>query len=172
MSKSAKVTASFLFNNFNPMVITLEAILDLLIFQLSGIELCADTKRIISILKPEELSSLKTEHHGKVVVRDEKEFLRVDLKEYIAIKEEKLSDETRAILMELNNEGIVFFVDKVIELISIDPQSPYHSYYFASDSGEYIDGIIKYEDKLYMVPDYKKISMSAKQRLRGYNGIY
>lgn len=150
------------------MVKTLELILDLVIFQMSDKEFCADTKKVITILKPEELSYIPdTEKKGvPVLMRDNKEFMVVNINNYLNLKNSVFTSETRAILLEMEDQRMVFFVDKVIEIISIDSNfATVLSEFHIPEERDYIDGIIKYEDREFVLPDYKKIASHAKQNL-------
>lgn len=145
------------------MVSTLELILDLVIFQIEGKEYCADTRRVNAILKPEEIAyvaGIKT-IRSALILRDNKEYVLINLRKFLNLPEQKFSTETRAVLMELDDQRIAFFVDRVIEIISLDVNSAYVQK--VSGEEDFINSIIRYEQRDFLVPDFKKISANAQE---------
>lgn len=144
------------------MVNTLEAILDLVVFLLSDREYCADTKKIVAILKPEEISFDLENRTGKVLVRDNKEYLLTNVKKFLKLKEEKFSNSTRVILLESDGLKILFYVDQVLEIISIHTGSALIVQNEPLED-EFIEMVIEYEHRRFELPDYHKMALITKQ---------
>lgn len=147
------------------MVKTLELILDLVVFQISGMEFCAKTENVIAIMRPDELSyTLGTEQkHLPTIIRDKREFLFTDLRKTFNLQSEKFTTDTRAILMEMNNIGLIFFVDRVVEIISIEQNNEISAADFQEMIGiDFIDRILIYENRKFLLPDYHKILLNIK----------
>lgn len=137
---------------------SIENISGLLIFQIGEIEFCTDLKLISAIMKPDEV---KTDRSGNRLTHEfsERKYMTIDFASYYSLIPDKTLGSCRVLLLEVYGQKISFFVDKVLEIISLDK-------IFIEESVEmellndrdYLSYIMSIQGNRIYFPDYDRIA--------------
>ncbi len=141
-----------------PSSASIENISGLLIFQLGDMEFCTDLKLISAIMKQGEV---KTDRLGNRLTHEfsERRYMTVDFAGYYSLKPDKKLDSCRVLFLEVFGQKFSFFVDKVLEIISLDKIFIEESVEMEfSTDGEYISYIMSIQGKRFYFPDYGRIA--------------
>jgi chemotaxis signal transduction protein len=137
---------------------SIENISGLLIFQIGELEFCTDLKLISAIMKPDEV---KTNRSGNRLTHEfsERKYMTIDFAAYYSLMSDKTLDSCRILFLEVYGQKISFFVDKVLEIISLDK-------IFIEESvgmelltdRDYLSYIMSIQDDKFYFPDYDRIA--------------
>ncbi len=138
--------------------VSIENISGLLIFQIGNMEFCTDLKLISAIMKPEEV---KMDRLGNRLTNEfsERKYMTIDFAEYFSMKAAKMQDSCRVLFIEVYGQKISFYVDKVLEIISLDKIFIEESVEMelCSDK-DYVSFVMSIQDKRFYFPDYSRIA--------------
>lgn len=136
----------------------IENISGLLIFQIGEMEFCTDLKLISAIMRPDEV---KTDRSGNHLTHEfsEHKYMAVDFAGYYYLKPDKLLESSRILLLEVYGHKISFFVDKVLEIISLDKIFIEQSIEMQlSSDTNYVSFVMSIQGNRFYFPDYDRIA--------------
>ncbi len=137
---------------------SIENISGLLIFQIGLLDFCTDLKLISAIMKPDEV---KTDWLGNRLTHEfsERKYMTIDFAGYYSVEPDKKLESGRVLFLEIYGQKISFFVDKVLEIISLDKIFIEESVEMElSDDMDYISSVLSIQGNKYYFPDYSRIS--------------
>jgi Chemotaxis signal transduction protein len=140
--------------------IDVENFTGLVIFSIDDWEFCINFQDVLLILRGDEIKhvdSIKATVH----LREEgksTEFLLLNFASYFGLKERSLNSNTRMLFVQHKGNEYGFYVDSIKEIITTDKDFVRNKLEFISISGtDYIKGLIKFENRTFLFPDYDKI---------------
>ena len=137
---------------------SIENISGLLIFQIGEKEFCTDLKLISAIMKPEEV---KTDRVGNRLTHEfsERKYLTVNFAGYYSVEPDKTMDSCRVLFLEVYGQKISFYVDKVLEIISLDKIFIEESIEMEfSTARDYVSYEMSIQGNRFYFPDYDRIA--------------
>ncbi len=137
---------------------SIENISGLLIFQIGDMEFCTDLRLISAIMKPYEV---KTDRLGNRLTHEfsERKYMTVDFAGYYTLEPAKELDSCRVLFLEIYGQKVSFYVDKVLEIISLDKIFIEESVEMElSTDLEYVSYVMSIQGKRFYFPDYDRIS--------------
>jgi len=137
---------------------SIENISGLLIFQIGKMEFCTDLKLISAIMKPEEV---KIDRMGNRLTHEfsERKYMTIDFAAFYSLESDKLLDSCRVLFLEVYGQKISFYVDKVLEIISLDKIFIEESVEMElSSDKDYISYIMSIQGNRFYFPDYDRIA--------------
>lgn len=136
----------------------IENISGLLIFQIGDKEFCTDLKLVSAIMKPEEV---KSDRRGNRLTHEfsDRKYMAIEFAEYYSTGPDKTLDSCRALFLEIYGQKISFYVDKVLEIISLDKIFIEESVEMElSTDKDYVSSILSIQGKRFFFPDYDRIA--------------
>ncbi len=142
---------------------TLDTLSGLMIFQISGIEFCADLKEVLTVLKPvdvdltpeELLSSKKKIRYRNFLIPV------IPIHKLLKLNRKVPGSDSRIIVIEISEKLIAFLSDKIIEILTIDPSVINNIKITEETTDEMIRAHLEFEDREVLLPDYRKIYSST-----------
>ncbi len=160
--RKARENHNLYHQDIDPVIMSSSALIEnisgLLIFQIGNKEFCTDLKLISAIMRPEEV---KTDRVGNRLTHEfsERKYMTIDFAEFFSLEPDKTLDSCRALFLEIYGQKISFYVDKVLEIISLDKIFIEESVEMELSVGEdYISSILSIQDKSFYFPDYDRIA--------------
>jgi purine-binding chemotaxis protein CheW len=148
------------FSKMEDLSIDVEKFTGLVIFCIDDWEFCINFQDVALILRGDELKNIK--NINTFLHRDDKEksdnFMSLDLGVFFGLKEKKPIENSRFLCIQNNTLEFGFFVDSIKEIITIDRDFVHKKLEFISiASKDYIKGLIKFEKRTFLYPDYNRI---------------
>jgi purine-binding chemotaxis protein CheW len=137
----------------------------LIVYQVSDKEFCAELNDISAIIKVSEILPRASlgESLQPFIIFDNEKIPIVDLHRFFGYKFEEPSEDTRILLVEIGERKIGVFVEKVIEIISIDRVIGPSLEFSPNDQTKFLLGTFKYEERIIFLPDFKEIIADFEQ---------
>lgn len=137
--------------------VSLGNISGLLIFQIAKKEFCTDLKPVTAILKPGEYKVHNRGYKPTRIVPDQNH-TPIDFAGFYSLKNDNSLDSTRVLYLELYGQKISFYVDKVMEIISLDKLFIEESIRMELTDGlDYVNYILSIQQNKYYFPDFARI---------------
>ncbi len=136
----------------------------ILVFNIARLEFCLDIKYVSSIVTPQEKNMLTTSNNlgnEKIKVNEEM-MLILNFHSMFGVKTPPEDDNTRYVLLDFMKRKIVFMVDNIKEIISIDKKTRDALKYVPIEDKPYLDGKIIYDGQIILYPDLEKIIRDQK----------
>lgn len=144
--------------------IDIEKFTGLVIFSIDDWEFCVNFHDVLLILRGDELKHIEDINlflHPEADKSDS-EFLVLNLGSYFGLRERKISPNTRMLFINNKFAEFSFYADCIKEIITIDKEFVRKKLEFISISGtDYIKGLVKYENRTFLFPDYNRIVTAA-----------
>ncbi len=147
---------------------TLDSLRGIIIFNIGSKEYCTDIKNVVTIMKPAELKIFKAKNSEDPEAHyNDNQFKLIDIQflyEYPAIK---VDDNTRIILFEAFGKHFGFYVNKVIEIITIDKIFLEKGLdIIPINNIPYVSEILKLQEREILIPHFERFSKDL-ARLKG-----
>lgn len=142
---------------------TLDTLSGLMIFQISGIELCADLKEVLTVIKPADMNLTPDElFSSKKKIRYRNFSIPlIPIHKVLKLNRKIPGADARIMVIEISGKLIAFLADKIIEILTIDPVIINNINILEDDNDEMIRALLEFEDREVLVPDYRKIYAST-----------
>ncbi|MCU7495181.1 MAG: hypothetical protein HF314_04795 [Ignavibacteria bacterium] len=140
----------------------------LVIFMMDNHELCANIAEVPAIIKPEELKKYFNLYNkgNKNLKQYGSSFPVIDSTTLFRYAAGRPTPDSRILLINCDNLIFALCAEKVIEIITVNRKNGESCLEFTPLEGDsYIKGIIHYEDKAWLFPDYIKISSELQAKL-------
>jgi len=144
---------------------SIENISGLLIFQIGDKEFCVDLKLITAIMKPGEI---KTERRGKKLTSEfsEQQYRIIDFAAFYSLYLNNISDSSRVLFLEIYGQKVSFYVDKVMEIISLDKIFIEESVQMVHEQRiDYVGYVMGIQDRKYYFPDFDRIAKEIRSSI-------
>ncbi len=149
------------------LLIDVEKFTGLVIYSLDEWEFCLDFRNVLLILKGDELKHIENLNsflHGSEE-NSASDFLVLNFSGFFGLKERKLGPQSRMIFVQHKDSEFSFYVDSIKEIITVDREFVRNKLEFISIAGtDNIKGLIKFENRTFLFPDYDKIVQTALQQ--------
>jgi chemotaxis signal transduction protein len=143
---------------------SLENISGLLIFQIANFEFCTDLKQVSAIMKPDEVKNnlgALTDFSYNFLNQD---YLLIDFSNLYTLKVSSNNSSSRILFLEVFGTTISFYVDKVIEIISLDKIFIESSVDIQPSPGiNYVGSVMSIQNRNFYFPDYEKIAKEPRR---------
>ncbi len=143
---------------------SLENISGLLIFQIANFEFCTDLKQVSAIMKPDEVKNnlgALTDFSYNFLNQD---YLLIDFSNLYTLKVSSNNSSSRILFLEVFGTTISFYVDKVIEIISLDKIFIESSVDIQPSPGiNYVGSVMSIQNRNFYFPDYEKIAKEVRR---------
>jgi len=130
-----------------------------LVFNIAELEFCIDIKYVSSIVTPQDKNKLTINSNlGIENIKTKKEMVhRLNFHALFGINTPPEDDNTRYLLLDFRKRKIVFRVDNIKEIISINKKTRDLLQYVSIKDKPYLNGKIIYDDQLIFCPDLNRI---------------
>ena len=125
-----------------------------LIFHINDRELCLDMNDLVKIMDLPE-SSLKN-NKDSVMEFGGLAFNILNLSKIFKLKKNKINCNSKMILLEVKERAICFIADKIVEILASNDRAS-ETRTFIKSTDPYLKGIMQYEGRDILVPDFGKI---------------
>jgi len=130
------------------------------IFKLNNVEYGIEITKVNEIVKPQEVTKMPgtPDYVEGVVNLRGKVIPIVDLKVKFKLNKEERNEDTRIIVVNVNNKVIGMIVDEVFEVLRInEEQIDDTSDIAVAISDDYLQGVAKFEDRLIILLNLEQI---------------
>jgi len=134
----------------------------IIVFNISNQEFCINEKDLVTILNPQDqelkfnnLISNNEIRMGDIAVPF------FDIHSYLRLHKPSHTDDTRILVVLIDEIKIGFFVEKVKEIITVDVKIIGDTLEFIPFKGLHLKGKILYEGREIYLPDLKEIAVNA-----------
>jgi len=130
-----------------------------LVFNIAELEFCIDIKYVSSIVTPQDKNKLTINSNlGIENIKINNEMVhRLNFHALFGIKTPPEDDNTRYLLLDFRKRKIVFRVDNIKEIISINKKTLDLLKYVSIKDKPYLNGKIFYDDQIIFCPDLNRI---------------
>lgn len=144
--------------------IDVEKFTGLVIFSIDDWEFCVNFKEVLLILRGDEMKNV--ENIGEILRHDDEpsipEINLMNFCSFFGLKERNPKANTRLLFVQGKETVAGFFVDGIKEIITVDREFVRNKLEFISIQGtDYIKGLIKFENRTFLYPDYEKIIINS-----------
>lgn len=141
-----------------------EDLMGIIVFELSGLQYCANIRYLQTILNPMEslpgFPDMALSIPG--IQMYDNTFAFIDLYKILALERCGITPSSRILLLETGEKKIAFCVEKIIEIITLSEKDKIMKVKFDRPESEgLIAGYLRYNDHKYILPDYSKIALMA-----------
>lgn len=137
----------------------IESLNGLIIFQINQREFCADIKEVAAIINPKEIGqedNLKSpEPH---LIFDNMKIPILPIQNYFSLNIGEQTEFFRIVLVEAIEKMFGFFVEKVEEIYTMSREFTDQLTFMQDEENPYLMGIINYEQRELMLPNYGRIA--------------
>ncbi len=142
----------------------IDSIKGILVFKIAGLEFCIDIEYVSSIITPQDKSMLTTSNNlGNENIKVNEEMMPIlNFHSMFGFKTPPEDDNTRYILLDFNKRKIVFMVDNIKEIISINKKTRDALNYVPLKDKPYLNGKIIHDGQIILYPDLDKIIRDQK----------
>ena len=99
----------------------------------------------------------------KSVTYGESDFITINLHKYFDMKLKGIHSDSRILLIEYNEFKLGFFVDKIIEMITVDANIIQNIHTEVKSMNVFIKSMLKFNGKKFIIPDFDKIIACLKK---------
>jgi len=132
----------------------------IVIFKLNDEEFCVDIMDVLEIIRMQTITKVPDVPsfvEGIINLRGTVIPI-IDLKKRLNMKLTSYDDNTRIIIIKINEKSVGFIVDSVTEVLHVEPESIKEAPDIIAGIGkEYIESVISYDDRLIINLDLEKI---------------
>jgi chemotaxis signal transduction protein len=141
-----------------------DSIKGVLVFNIAGLEFCIDIKYVSSIVTLKDKNMHTTSNNlGNENIKVNEEMMPIlNFHSMFGLKTPPEDDNTRYVLLDFMKRKIVFMVDNVKEIISINKKTRDSLKYVPLKDKPYLDGKIIHDDQIILCPDLDKIIRDQK----------
>lgn len=146
----------------------INALKGLVIFMMDNHELCANIAEVPAIIKPEELKKYFNLYSSgnKSVKQYGSSFPVIDANTFFRYETGEITSDSRMLLINSDNMIFALCAEKVLEIITLNRKNGENCLGFTpAEDDSYIKGIVHFEDKAWLLPDFIKISSQLQSRL-------
>jgi purine-binding chemotaxis protein CheW len=142
----------------------IDSIKGILVFKIAGLEFCIDIEYISSIITPQDKNMLTINNKpGNENIKINGAVIPIlNFHSMFGLKTPPEDDNTRYVLLDLMKRKIVFMVDNIKEIISINKKTREALKYIPIEDKPYLNGKIIYEGQIILYPDLDKIIRDQK----------
>ncbi|MEE9574278.1 MAG: chemotaxis protein CheW [Candidatus Neomarinimicrobiota bacterium] len=142
----------------------IDSIKGILVFKIAGLEFCIDIDFVSSIITPQDKNMLTINNKpGNENIKINEEMIPIlNFHSMFGFKTPPEDDNTRYILLDFSKRKIVFMVDNVKEIISINNKTHDELKYVPIEDKPYLSGKIIYDDQIILYPDLDKVIRDQK----------
>ena len=142
----------------------IDSIKGILVFKIAGLEFCIDIEYVSSIITPQNKSllTIKNKPGNESIKVNEETIPILNFHSMFGFKTPPEDDNTRYVLLDLMKRKIVFMVDNIKEIISINKKTREALKYIPIEDKPYLNGKIIYEGQIILYPDLEKIMRDQK----------
>ena len=134
----------------------------IIVFNISNKEFCVNEKHLVTILNPQKLESEPNNPNVNDEIRIGDILVRLfDIHSYFGISKPLHTENTRILVVLVDEMKIGFFVDMVKELITVDDKIIGEKLKFAPIKHSHLLGKILYEDRKIYLPNLNGIVTQA-----------
>ncbi|MGE5353798.1 MAG: chemotaxis protein CheW [Acidobacteriota bacterium] len=140
----------------------------LIIFMMDNHELCANIAEVPAIIKPEELKKYFKLYSGdnKSVKQYGGSFPVINSNTFFRYETGEITSDSRMLLINCDNMIFALCAEKVLEIITLNRKNGENCLEFTPvEDDSYIKGVIHFEDKTWLLPDFIKISSELQAKL-------
>ena len=150
----------------------IDSIKGILVFKIAGLEFCIDIEYVFSIGTPQDINMITTSNNlgDKNIKINEETIPILNFHSMFGLKTPPEDDNTRYVLLDLMKRKIVFMVDNIKEIISINKKTREALKYIPIEDKPYLNGKIIYEGQIILYPDLEKIMRDQKSYRINSNG--
>lgn len=137
----------------------IETMTGLVIFEIGGLEFCADIRHISAIINPTELKqegNLQVDQHPHISINN-LSIPVVSLQKYFNLDMKTKTDDQRVLIVEPDDILFGFFVERVKEIFTMSREFKDKLTFSQGRDNEYLSGILNYEGRKLYMPDFNKI---------------
>lgn len=142
----------------------IETMTGLVIFEIGGLEFCADIRHISAIINPLELKqeeNLQANQHPYISINN-LSIPVVSLQKYFELEMKPKNDDQRVLIVEPDDILFGFFVERVKEIFTMSREFKDKLTFSAGKENDYLSGILNYEGRKLYMPDFNKILLNVK----------
>jgi len=142
----------------------IDSINGIFVFKIAGLEFCIDIKYVYSIGTPQDINMITTSNNlGDENIKINGAVIPIlNFHSMFGLKTPPEDDNTRYVLLDLMKRKIVFMVDNIKEIISINKKTREALKYIPIEDKPYLNGKIIYEGQIILYPDLEKIMRDQK----------
>ncbi len=142
----------------------IDSIKGILVFNIAGLEFCIDIDFVSSIITPQDKNMLTTNNKlGNENIKINEEMIPIlNFHSMFGFKTPPEDDNTRYILLDFSKRKIVFMVDNIKEIISINKKTHDVLKYVPIEDKPYLNGKIIYDGQIILYPDLDKVIRDQK----------
>lgn len=134
----------------------------IIVFNISNKEFCINEKHLVTILNPQNLKSIFNNSNVNDEIKIGDMNIRLfDIRSCFGMTKPLYSENTRILVVLVNEMKIGFIVDKVKELITVDDKIIGEKLKFVPFKHSYLLGKILYEDRKMYLPNLNEIVTQA-----------
>lgn len=140
----------------------------LVIFMMDNHELCANIAEVPAIIKPEELKkyfNLYTKDNQNIKQYGNN-FPVIDAGTFFRYGPGELTADSRMLLINCDKMIFALCAEKVLEIVTLNRKNGENCFEFTpSENDSFIRGVIRYENKTWLLPDFTRISSELQSGL-------
>jgi purine-binding chemotaxis protein CheW len=142
----------------------IDSIKGILVFKIAGLDFCIDIEYVSSIITPQDKNMLTTNNKpGNENIKINEEMIPIlNFHSMFGFKTPPEDDNTRYILLDFSKRKIVFMVDNIKEIISINKKTHDVLKYVPIEDKPYLNGKIIYDGQIILYPDLDKVIRDQK----------
>lgn len=139
----------------------------IVIFKLNDEEFCVDIMDVLEIIRMQTITKVPDVPsfvEGIINLRGTVIPI-IDLKKRLKLKLTDYDDDTRIIIIKINEKSVGFIVDSVTEVLHVENDSIKEAPDIIAGIGkEYIESVVSYDDRLIINLDLEKILTESEKR--------
>lgn len=139
----------------------------IVIFKLNDEEFCVDIMDVLEIIRMQTITKVPDVPsfvEGIINLRGTVIPI-IDLKKRLKLKLTNYDDDTRIIIIKINEKSVGFIVDSVTEVLHVENDSIKEAPDIIAGIGkEYIESVVSYDDRLIINLDLEKILTESEKR--------
>lgn len=135
----------------------------ILVYVLAGKEFCCDLHSVVNIKKADEVLSKKMIRDNKTVFNNGSTYQIINFNKVFGYKDMQLNEQTRLIFLEEFSKKVCFFVEEIVEIITIENIMIDNSIELEPCNQDYLKYNLVHNKKQILWPDYEKIFRDINQ---------
>jgi purine-binding chemotaxis protein CheW len=142
----------------------IETMTGLVIFEIGGLEFCADIRHISAIINPSELKqeeNLAADKNSHISINN-LDIPLIPLQKYFNLEMKPKNEDQRVLIVEPDDILFGFFVERVKEIFTMSREFKDKLIFSPGRDNEYLSGILNYEGRKLYMPDFTKILSNEK----------